>query len=166
MVFLAGAYGSDGIANYVGYAARTLFDLMSDGRLPSGNRGQRPAVRSWERRVSMDAETSGGRSLGRSGMGRLGEETVLGTSAVSNVGELGVEVIIRLVEWNGFVSHGGALIMFLQACDLAVPISMNFRIHFRGDPSEATARLPAMEDGGAAGEYPMVLGINSELGRE
>ena len=79
------------------------------------------------------------------------------------VSELNIDVMVDLSDWEILDKHGRALVNMIEACDLAVPLSLNFRVGWRGHRREETFRLPHRKDVASRHGRPVVLGVNTAL---
>jgi hypothetical protein len=166
IVRLSEAHDLLGITTLLGYAARTLFNLRARQESRPRGRPSDAQARAWICYDQMASDSAGGFLLGSAGDGMLDSHSLLGNSAMEVTSVLGIEIMIRLAEWEMLVGQGMALIHFMAVCDLAIPLNMNYRIHFAVDPEDWSFKLASdRETAGAGLGGQAVLGINSALGR-
>jgi len=107
----------------------------------------------------LSSDANYGFTAGSEQLGRLNETTVLGIETEDVTEYVDIEVTIGLSDWEILVHGSIGLSAFMLACELGIPLNLNFRIIF--SISREKCRFLIGSEGQRSN--PSMLGINSVL---
>jgi hypothetical protein len=164
MVQLANADSLEGVAAYMEYAVRVLFEMMRRGRHNTEWCPSEARVNLSISHEYMLTDSFNGFVLGYDDKSVLNAHAVLGTSTSEAVPRLDMAIEISLIEWKMLNEQPAFLVFLAKACDLAVPLNCNYRVYFRVHPDDWIFRLPERSRLDERADACSILGVNSALG--
>ena len=163
LMHLTGAHSTDAIATFLAYAARALLGLIGAGPCVGAPEYRLPEVSISVSREYMLSDGSDAFVVGRDERSRLNSGTLLGVSATSATALLDIEMKVSALEWDMLMGEKSALLDLILACDLVVPLAMNFRVFFSAHPEDWSFRLPSHAEPAEIKRTRPILGITSAL---
>jgi hypothetical protein len=165
LIRLAGGDNLEGIRAYLEHAAVVLLEMIGPEGWGTARHSSQAQARVSIGHEHMSTDYARAFKLGYNNKSELGVRTVLGTSTSEATPRLDIEVVVHLYEWEALMQQPGALVNLMEACDYAVPLNLNFRIHFSIHADDGVFVLSPRSKSAEHGVIQPFLGVNSVLGR-